>query len=97
MAVSTNRSAAEQAETTMKQSHQVGIKKQDDTDVIEEAEVGASSGVLNVVISGLGLFSDGYNAQITCLKDITNLRICEVGYMEPLFSVLFVTIVDPTT
>ncbi|GKZ31651.1 hypothetical protein AbraIFM66950_000340 [Aspergillus brasiliensis] len=84
MAVSTNRSTAERAETTMKQSHQVGIKKQDETEVIEEAEVGASSGVLNVVVSGLGLFSDGYNAQI-------------IGYMEPLFSVLFVTIMDPTT
>ncbi|KAL2831850.1 major facilitator superfamily domain-containing protein [Aspergillus pseudoustus] len=35
-----------------------------------------SSGVLNVVISGLALFSDGYNAQI-------------IGYMEPLFSVLY--------
>ncbi|KAJ5044230.1 hypothetical protein NUH16_001029 [Penicillium rubens] len=33
------------------------------------------SGVLNVVVSGLALFSDGYNAQI-------------IGYMEPLFSVL---------
>ncbi|OJJ76013.1 hypothetical protein ASPBRDRAFT_51692 [Aspergillus brasiliensis CBS 101740] len=78
----------------MKQSHQVGKKKQDDTEVIEEAEVGASSGVLNVVVSGLGLFSDGYNAQITCLKDITNLSICEVGYMEPLFSVLYKNIMS---
>ncbi|KAJ5664783.1 uncharacterized protein N7477_007231 [Penicillium maclennaniae] len=34
------------------------------------------SGVLNVVVSGLALFSDGYNAQI-------------IGYMEPLFSVLY--------
>ncbi|KAJ5988277.1 hypothetical protein N7481_003487 [Penicillium waksmanii] len=35
------------------------------------------SGVLNVIVSGLALFSDGYNAQI-------------IGYMEPLFSVLYV-------
>ncbi|KOS40422.1 hypothetical protein ACN38_g8725 [Penicillium nordicum] len=34
------------------------------------------SGVLNVVVSVLALFSDGYNAQI-------------IGYMEPLFSVLY--------
>ncbi|GIC87125.1 uncharacterized protein Aud_003506 [Aspergillus udagawae] len=33
-------------------------------------------GVVNVIVSGLALFSDGYNAQI-------------IGYMEPLFSVLY--------
>ncbi|KAL2789366.1 MFS general substrate transporter [Aspergillus keveii] len=36
----------------------------------------ARSGVINVAIAGLALFSDGYNAQI-------------IGYMEPLFSVLY--------
>ncbi|KAL2865981.1 major facilitator superfamily domain-containing protein [Aspergillus lucknowensis] len=36
----------------------------------------SSSGVLNVVVAGLALFSDGYNAQI-------------IGYMEPLFAVLY--------
>ncbi|KAJ5765112.1 hypothetical protein N7520_004671 [Penicillium odoratum] len=35
-----------------------------------------TSGILSVVISGLALFSDGYNAQI-------------IGYMEPLFSQLY--------
>ncbi|OGM43396.1 inorganic phosphate transporter [Aspergillus bombycis] len=44
---------------------------------VEAGQSGKSSGVLNVIISGLALFSDGYNAQI-------------IGYMEPLFSVLFV-------
>ncbi|PTU21995.1 hypothetical protein P175DRAFT_0508881 [Aspergillus ochraceoroseus IBT 24754] len=34
------------------------------------------TGVLNVIIAGLALFSDGYNAQI-------------IGYMEPFFSVLY--------
>ncbi|KAL4967479.1 major facilitator superfamily domain-containing protein [Aspergillus stella-maris] len=37
---------------------------------------GTASGVLNVVIASLALFSDGYNVQI-------------IGYMEPLFSVLY--------
>ncbi|KAJ9296196.1 hypothetical protein DTO271G3_5337 [Paecilomyces variotii] len=36
----------------------------------------AKSGVLSVVVSGLALFSDGYNAQI-------------IGYMEPFLSVLY--------
>ncbi|KAJ5351022.1 hypothetical protein N7541_008749 [Penicillium brevicompactum] len=44
---------------------------------IEQREPGKKrSGVLNVVVSGLALFSDGYNAQI-------------IGYMEPLFSMLY--------
>lgn len=102
MAVSTNCSATEQVEITTKYSHQVEITKQDDTEAIEDGEL-VASGVLNVVVSGLGLFSDGYNAQISectfgrnllfsaCLRSITNLSIRdEVGYMEPLFSVLFV-------
>ncbi|KAL4897194.1 MFS general substrate transporter [Aspergillus ambiguus] len=45
--------------------------------VSQDVIVGSKgSGVLNVVVSGLALFSDGYNAQI-------------IGYMEPLFSVLY--------
>ena len=36
------------------------------------------SSVLTVIVSGLALFSDGYNAQI-------------IGYMEPLFSDLYKT------
>lgn len=65
MAVATNCSATERVETTMKHSHQGEIMKQDDTNSIEDGELRASSGVLNVVVSGLGLFSDGYNAQIS--------------------------------
>lgn len=34
------------------------------------------SSIMTVVVSGLALFSDGYNAQI-------------IGYMKPLFSVLY--------
>ncbi|RAH60415.1 MFS general substrate transporter [Aspergillus piperis CBS 112811] len=89
MAVATNCSATERVETTMKHSHQGEIMKQDDTNSIEDGELRASSGVLNVVVSGLGLFSDGYNAQITCIRKITNLSSRKVGYMEPLFSVLY--------
>ena len=65
MAIATNCSATERVENTLKHSHQVEIIKQDDTNAIENGELGASSGVLNVVVSGLGLFSDGYNAQIS--------------------------------
>ncbi|KAL4942190.1 hypothetical protein BDV06DRAFT_212079 [Aspergillus oleicola] len=62
----------------------VSRKQSDDDkkDVSIDAELASSnmsksgSGVLNVVIAGLALFSDGYNAQI-------------IGYMEPLFSVLY--------
>lgn len=36
------------------------------------------SSVLTVLVSGLALFSDGYNAQI-------------IGYMEPLFSEMYTT------
>lgn len=53
------------------------------------------SGLLNVVISGLALFSDGYNAQISRWSFLFNSRPTDVnlpivGYMEPLFSVLSV-------
>ncbi|OOQ88920.1 inorganic phosphate transporter [Penicillium brasilianum] len=44
--------------------------------VLEETRPKKRSGVLNVAIAGLALFSDGYNAQI-------------IGYMEPLFAVLY--------
>ncbi|KAB8232723.1 uncharacterized protein BDW43DRAFT_102134 [Aspergillus alliaceus] len=50
---------------------------------VEAGQSGKSSGVLNVIISGLALFSDGYNAQI-------------IGYMEPLFSVLYNDGMSPT-
>ncbi|KAJ5649151.1 uncharacterized protein N7484_002874 [Penicillium longicatenatum] len=50
---------------------------QNDTWDLEERETKKkSSGVLNVLVAGLALFSDGYNAQI-------------IGYMEPLFSSLY--------
>ncbi|KAJ5318193.1 hypothetical protein PENANT_c052G01203 [Penicillium antarcticum] len=48
----------------------------DDHDIEQSETKRKSSGVLNVIVSGLALFSDGYNAQI-------------IGYMEPLFSVLY--------
>ncbi|KAL5358250.1 major facilitator superfamily domain-containing protein [Aspergillus floccosus] len=69
----------------MTKDGQIMIKPDDSTKYGDDAErsnsqevvIGSkSSGVLNVVISGLALFSDGYNAQI-------------IGYMEPLFSVLY--------
>ncbi|KAF7157836.1 hypothetical protein CNMCM5623_002270 [Aspergillus felis] len=47
--------------------------KQHESEVIPGRKQG---GVVNVIVSGLALFSDGYNAQI-------------IGYMEPLFSVLY--------
>ncbi|KXG47971.1 Major facilitator superfamily domain, general substrate transporter [Penicillium griseofulvum] len=50
--------------------------QQPDWDIEQREPEKKRSGVLNVVISGLALFSDGYNAQI-------------IGYMEPLFSVLY--------
>lgn len=40
-----------------------------------------TSRILGVLVSGIALFSDGYNAQI-------------IGYMQPLFSELYV---DPTS
>lgn len=43
---------------------------------LEETQPKERSGILNVIVAGLALFSDGYNAQI-------------IGYMEPLFSVLY--------
>ncbi|CAI7663248.1 unnamed protein product [Penicillium bialowiezense] len=49
---------------------------QPDWDIEQREPEKKRSGVLNVVISGLALFSDGYNAQI-------------IGYMEPLFSILY--------
>jgi hypothetical protein len=39
------------------------------------AQITRTSSVLGVLVSGIALFSDGYNAQI-------------IGYMEPLFSTL---------
>jgi hypothetical protein len=54
----------------------------------------ARSGVLNVAIAGLALFSDGYNAQISksCQMTVWTIsnRSNAVGYMEPLLSVLYV-------
>lgn len=41
------------------------------------------SSILTVVVSGLALFSDGYNAQI-------------IGYMEPLFSDLYAHSISST-
>ncbi|KAH8805298.1 major facilitator superfamily domain-containing protein [Xylogone sp. PMI_703] len=67
-------------------SDDVGIKQDldavnvttGDSNNVEEQTIEPSrkSGVLNVFVSGLALFSDGYNAQI-------------IGYMEPLLSVLY--------
>jgi hypothetical protein len=37
------------------------------------AQITRTSSILGVLVSGIALFSDGYNAQI-------------IGYMEPLFS-----------
>ena len=48
----------------------------DESWTLEEAQPKERSGILNVIVAGLALFSDGYNAQI-------------IGYMEPLFSVLY--------
>jgi hypothetical protein len=39
------------------------------------AQITRTSSILGVLVSGIALFSDGYNAQI-------------IGYMEPLFSTL---------
>ncbi|CAI7646315.1 hypothetical protein N7533_010683 [Penicillium manginii] len=57
----------------MEDKHQ---DRTDQWDLDQPLPARKSSGVLNVVISGIALFSDGYNAQI-------------IGYMEPLFSVLY--------
>ena len=43
---------------------------------LEETQPNGRLGILNVIIAGLALFSDGCNAQI-------------IRYMEPLFSVLY--------
>lgn len=51
----------------------------DGIDSVQEAEIrkiSKTSSVLTVLVSGLALFSDGYNAQI-------------IGYMEPLFTDLY--------
>jgi hypothetical protein len=42
------------------------------------------SGTLTVLVAGIALFSDGYNAQI-------------IGYMEPLFSDLYVLFSQPSS
>lgn len=39
------------------------------------AQINRTTSILGVLVSGIALFSDGYNAQI-------------IGYMEPLFSIL---------
>ncbi|BAE57925.1 major facilitator superfamily domain-containing protein [Aspergillus flavus] len=52
-------------------SNWAGLKGRESTvessEDVEAGQSGKSSGVLNVFISGLALFSDGYNAQINCL------------------------------
>ncbi|BCS17216.1 uncharacterized protein APUU_10044S [Aspergillus puulaauensis] len=76
--------AAQDSSTASETQISVDRKQHDDSRkemaVDEEATSSpiskARSGVLNVAIAGLALFSDGYNAQI-------------IGYMEPLFSVLY--------
>ncbi|PYH92069.1 metabolite transport protein [Aspergillus ellipticus CBS 707.79] len=63
MTVSSDCSAIERVETTVKRDKepvQTSRERQD-----ESEKESRSSGVLNVVVSGLGLFSDGYNAQIS--------------------------------
>jgi MFS family permease len=47
-----------------------------------------TSSVLTVMVSGIALFSDGYNAQISKLE-CSNWTEKIVGYMEPLFSDLY--------
>lgn len=49
-----------------------------DLDISEAAivKVTKTSSILSIIVSGVALFSDGYNAQI-------------IGYMGPLFSVLY--------
>lgn len=51
-------------------------KHKDERWALEETQRKGRLGILNVIIAGLALFSDGYNAQI-------------IGYLEPLFSVLY--------
>lgn len=50
-------------------SNWAGLKGRESTvessEDVEASQSGKSSGVLNVFISGLALFSDGYNAQIS--------------------------------
>jgi len=48
-----------------------------DTWDLEERETkNKSSGILNVLVAGLALFSDGYNAQISMLTVIPTARKC---------------------
>jgi hypothetical protein len=70
------------------------IPKQHESEVISGSKQG---GVVNVIVSGLALFSDGYNAQISMYFGLCFLTVLQqpltfiksiVGYMEPLFSVL---------
>ena len=57
------------------------------------------SSILTVLVSGVALFSDGYNAQISKCWDVKRRLALQlgltlnhlVGYMEPLFSDLYVT------
>lgn len=48
-----------------------------DTWDLEERETKKkSSGILNVMVAGLALFSDGYNAQISMSSMISTTHIC---------------------
>ncbi|KAJ5134971.1 uncharacterized protein N7443_003413 [Penicillium atrosanguineum] len=67
---------ASPSDSVMKMDDSKHQAHNEDWDLEEPTPERKRSGVLNVVVSGLALFSDGYNAQI-------------IGYMEPLFSVLY--------
>ncbi|KAI9929371.1 hypothetical protein ASPWEDRAFT_741393 [Aspergillus wentii DTO 134E9] len=60
----------------IKQDRSTDEKDIESYNAAQVKQISRKSGVFNVFISGLALFSDGYNAQI-------------IGYMEPLFSVLY--------
>lgn len=59
---------------------------------LEQSRPRKTSGIFNVFIAGLALFSDGYNGQISMCRpswDFVMLMLTpSVGYMQPLFSVL---------
>jgi hypothetical protein len=44
----------------------------EDHDIEQSEPKRKSSGVLNVIVSGLALFSDGYNAQISMFHRVPN-------------------------
>lgn len=65
----TENSSKEIVEDSKLQPKELVTSYTNSTDV-EQAQIGRTSSVLNVIVSGLALFSDGYNAQISKLINL---------------------------